>query len=139
MPRDCEGCHEDTHAGQFRSSEPLRGCADCHETTAFTLPDWDHAAMTTFPIDGRHQDVSCAGCHASVTLRNGASSVRYRLGYRECRDCHADPHATPEAPAPRDVSAETLGVCPMGGDSRAVTQASGGTPTLAELAEWVWP
>ncbi|MBK7773368.1 MAG: hypothetical protein IPI43_04405 [Sandaracinaceae bacterium] len=139
VPRDCEGCHEDTHAGQFRSSEPLRGCADCHETTAFTLPDWDHAAMTTFPIDGRHQDVSCAGCHASVTLRNGASSVRYRLGYRECRDCHADPHATPEAPAPRDVSAETLGVCPMGGDSGAVTQASGGTPTLAELAEWVWP
>ncbi|MCA9577586.1 MAG: hypothetical protein KC668_19250 [Myxococcales bacterium] len=96
VPRDCAGCHDDVHAGQFRSSEPLRECADCHVTSAFTLPDWDHAGMTGFALDGRHQAVACAGCHATETLRNGDHSVRYRLGYRACRDCHADPHAAPE-------------------------------------------
>jgi hypothetical protein len=26
-------------------------------------------------------------------LRSGAQAVRYRLGYRDCGDCHANPHA----------------------------------------------
>ena len=26
------------------------------------------------------------------TLRDGTSSVRWRLGYTKCKDCHANPH-----------------------------------------------
>jgi hypothetical protein len=38
-------------------------------------------------------DVRCVGCHRQERLRNGTKSVRYRLGYSECADCHANPHA----------------------------------------------
>jgi hypothetical protein len=91
IPRDCEGCHDDIHAGQFRTA-PARGCADCHDTTKYELPGFDHAARAGYALDGKHAAAKCAACHPKVELRNGASAVRYRLGYRECRDCHANPH-----------------------------------------------
>lgn len=147
VPRDCEGCHDDVHAGQFRTSEPLRGCADCHTTSAFALPDWDHAGMTGFVLDGRHRDVSCEGCHASVTLRNGSRSTRYRLGYRECRDCHADPHAAPERSTAaagglmpeRAAAHAALSPHPLATGPEALVQGAERARRLAELAEWVSP
>jgi hypothetical protein len=92
IPRECEGCHEDIHAGQFRASKPERGCADCHDTTSYKLPAFEHAAKTTYPLDGKHAGVACVKCHAPTELRNGETAVRYRLGYRKCKDCHANPH-----------------------------------------------
>ena len=91
-PRACAGCHADPHAGQFALGEPARTCSDCHETSQFAIPAYDHAARTGFVIDGRHTAVACAGCHPSVEVGD-ATVVRYRLGYRRCADCHADPHA----------------------------------------------
>lgn len=92
IPRTCEGCHEDVHAGQFRQSDPVRACTSCHTTERFTLPRFDHAASTGHALDGKHRPVACAGCHPREELAGGARAVRYRLGYRACRDCHADPH-----------------------------------------------
>jgi hypothetical protein len=40
-----------------------------------------------------HGELECAGCHRKERLRSGAQVVRYRLGYRDCADCHANPHA----------------------------------------------
>jgi hypothetical protein len=93
VPRDCEGCHEDTHRGQFRLSEPARGCADCHGTEAFQIPRFDHARSAGYPLEGAHEQVKCEQCHLKAELRNGEEAVRYRLGYRRCADCHKDPHA----------------------------------------------
>ena len=96
VPRDCEGCHEDVHAGQFRASDPVKPCTTCHTTERFLLPGFDHAAETTYPLDGKHRKVACAGCHPREELASGTTAVRYRLGYRACKACHADPHR--EAP-----------------------------------------
>lgn len=95
-PRECEGCHEDVHKGQFRLSEPVRSCKDCHTTTAFQIESFDHQARTGFALEGKHERVGCPKCHGSETLRNGEAVRRFRLGYDKCRDCHADPHR-PEA------------------------------------------
>lgn len=92
VPRTCEGCHEDVHAGQFRSSEPVRACTDCHATDRFALPRFDHATRTGYALDGKHRPVACARCHPREELAGGTRAVRYRLGYRTCRDCHANPH-----------------------------------------------
>ncbi|MCA9675057.1 MAG: hypothetical protein KC464_08485, partial [Myxococcales bacterium] len=92
IPRDCEGCHEDVHAGQFRTAEPKRACGDCHGNERFKPLDFDHAGKAGFVLDGGHARAKCEGCHAKTTLRNGAESTRYRLGYRACEDCHANPH-----------------------------------------------
>ena len=93
VPRECEGCHEDEHAGQFRTSEPLLACNACHDTSSFEILQWDHAARTGYALDGGHEGVDCAGCHPTTTLRDGSHATRWRLGYDECSDCHANPHS----------------------------------------------
>jgi len=92
IPRDCEGCHDDAHLGQFTGSQPVRTCVDCHDTSSYKLPKFDHAAKTGYPLEGKHVGVACVKCHAPAELRNGTTTVRYRLGYRACKDCHANPH-----------------------------------------------
>jgi hypothetical protein len=91
-PRACDGCHEDEHAGQLRVSEPIRRCEDCHVTASFAIAGFDHAAQTTYPLEGAHRQNACGACHPRTELANGATRVRYRLGYRACKDCHATPH-----------------------------------------------
>ena len=89
VPRACERCHADTHAGQFATA-PERTCTSCHTTESFRAP-FDHA-KTRFALGGAHATIACTRCHLSTTLRNGATAVRWRLGYAACGDCHANPH-----------------------------------------------
>ncbi len=92
-PRDCAGCHQDTHAGQFRLSEPKRECEVCHITDAFEIEAFAHEELADYPLEGAHAGLKCVGCHQKERLRSGVQVVRYRLGYRECADCHGNPHA----------------------------------------------
>lgn len=92
-PRECAGCHEDVHAGQFRLTEPNRECAVCHNTDAFEIESFDHDTLVGYPLEGAHATIECAACHKPEKLRNRTKAVRYRLGYRECADCHANPHS----------------------------------------------
>ena len=92
IARTCEGCHDDVHAGQFTQSKPVKDCKTCHQPTVFRIAAaFDHAT-TGFALDGKHAPVACANCHPQATLRDGSLSVRWRLGYRQCKDCHANPH-----------------------------------------------
>ena len=92
IPRDCEGCHDDIHAGQFRQTEPAKDCKSCHDTETFLIADkFDHT-RTRYPLEGKHKVLACAKCHMTETLRNGTQAVRWRLGYLQCKDCHANPH-----------------------------------------------
>jgi hypothetical protein len=97
-PRQCEGCHDDPHAGQFRLQAPIRACTECHDTRSFKLADFDHTKHTGYVLDGKHATVACEGCHRSETLRNGNKAVRYRLTYRACADCHKNPHTEEAKP-----------------------------------------
>jgi len=82
---DCEACHapQDPHLDQFQG----RGCRDCHDVEAFTIPDFDHDA-TRYTLDGAHARVSCDACHRSEPAEGGRSFIRYRPLGTECRDCH---------------------------------------------------
>lgn len=96
IPRTCEGCHDDIHAGQFAATQPVKACKSCHTATTFQIArTFDHR-NTSYPLDGKHQTLACASCHTATTLRNGSSTIRWRLGYHQCKDCHASPHR--EAP-----------------------------------------
>jgi hypothetical protein len=96
IPRDCEGCHDDIHAGQFTQTQPAKRCQTCHTAETFKIANnFDHT-KTRYPLDGKHLLVACGECHKPETLRSGATAVRYRLGYTQCKDCHANPHR--EAP-----------------------------------------
>jgi hypothetical protein len=92
IPRDCEGCHDDVHAGQFRQTQPAKPCQVCHDPASFRIAArFDHAT-TRYPLDGKHRALTCDRCHAAEALRSGATAVRWRLGYVRCKDCHANPH-----------------------------------------------
>lgn len=92
VPRDCQGCHDDVHMGQFRLTQPLRTCEECHDTTQFELPRFEHLRLTGYPLEGAHELLSCARCHPSEKLKSGETATRFRLPYSRCADCHADPH-----------------------------------------------
>ncbi|MFZ1866088.1 MAG: hypothetical protein WAU39_17840 [Polyangiales bacterium] len=92
-PRECSGCHTDVHAGQFRLTPPERECDACHVTVSFEIESFDHAELADYPLEGVHADLKCVACHRKERLRSGSKVIRYRLGYTECADCHANPHA----------------------------------------------
>ena len=93
IPRECEGCHTDTHASQFTKTQPAKRCTACHDTFAFAMAaKFDHKT-TRYPLDGKHVGLPCAECHKPTELRSGQTAVRWRLGYTACKDCHANPHS----------------------------------------------
>ena len=92
IPRTCEGCHDDIHAGQFAQTQPVKDCKTCHDEQAFRIArTFDHR-KTRYPLEGKHQQLACGQCHMRETLRNGTIAIRWRLGYTQCKDCHASPH-----------------------------------------------
>lgn len=92
VPRQCEGCHQDNHAGQFRLTSPTRSCEFCHTSGSFKIERFEHTIKASYELTGAHEKLECAKCHREEKLKGGAKAVRYRLGYRECKDCHANPH-----------------------------------------------
>jgi Cytochrome c7 and related cytochrome c len=92
VPRLCGGCHDDLHAGQFRTSNPVRECDACHTTKAFKIPSFAHTKLTGYALTGQHEKVKCAGCHESAKLASGLETVRWRIPFKSCIDCHASPH-----------------------------------------------
>ena len=92
VPRDCEGCHDDIHAAQFTQTQPAKRCTTCHATETFKIASTFDHTKTRYPLEGMHKNVACAKCHPAQTLRNGTTAVRWRLGYMQCKDCHANPH-----------------------------------------------
>lgn len=91
-PRACDGCHSDEHLGQFRLSEPVKACDACHDTRTFELQRFAHLEQTGYALTGKHASVRCSACHVPAELAGGQRTTLWRLQYRECRDCHKDPH-----------------------------------------------
>ena len=82
VPLTCQGCHEDTHRGQFEVS-----CDRCHDPDSLKASRFDHARDSAWPLDGAHARVACAECHRRET-RDGVEFVRYKPLPSACRDCH---------------------------------------------------
>jgi hypothetical protein len=82
-PADCATCHvlDDVHRGSFG-----RRCESCHGVADWKRTAFDHA-KTDFPLEGRHADVACAGCHTGLLFEE-------ELG-TDCLSCHRadDVHA----------------------------------------------
>ena len=77
-PGTCVDCHaeEDPHNGRYSSD-----CADCHNPVDWQAWQFDHDALTDFPLDGAHDTVACDACH-----RQPLQDMQ-QLG-SSCGDCH---------------------------------------------------
>jgi hypothetical protein len=92
VPRNCGGCHDDAHLGQFRLTSPVLECDKCHTTAAFKIPGFDHTAITGWALTGAHAPLECAKCHPMTNLIGRRATNRWRLPSHECKFCHANPH-----------------------------------------------
>lgn len=91
VPRDCGGCHDDAHLGQFRLTQPARECDKCHTTKAFKIPSFDHQGTTGWALTGAHAKQDCSKCHPMTKVKE-SQTIRWRLPEHECKLCHANPH-----------------------------------------------
>ena len=87
----CIGCHlpDSPHQEQFEETN----CDSCHETEIWEeAPAFDHDDAR-FALTGKHVDVSCESCHATVETPFGESFVQYvDLEFASCNSCHEDIH-----------------------------------------------
>jgi hypothetical protein len=84
-PVTCNGCHQDRHDGHFAKSGRT-DCARCHDPAAWRPARFDHDRETSFPLQGAHRSVPCAGCHLRMT--DGRATIRYSGIGKACSDCH---------------------------------------------------
>lgn len=101
----CASCHADVHVGQLAKAGSTE-CASCHTTEAFKPGKFDHDVQSTFPLEGRHEQVQCVRCHPSVDAK-GTLIARYKPVPAGCVTCHDDEHkgsfdaySPPSSPAP---------------------------------------
>jgi hypothetical protein len=89
-PSKCEECHEDAHGGQFAKLYPDRitQCADCHNASKWKPSLFDHDKQSSFPLEGEHRNVPCAGCHKLFKEMDGKQVLFYAPTLKQCSDCH---------------------------------------------------
>jgi len=103
LDRGCATCHEDIHRGALAGD-----CLECHDTRDWKpAPKFDHDS-SAYPLTGKHVSTKCDACHLSsrvVVSRTTAGDpvpVYRPLRFKECSDCHRDPHAGALGPTCRD-------------------------------------
>ncbi len=83
QPADCYYCHKNdydntTDPGHTAFGFP-QNCETCHTTINWDTPDFDHMAVSGFPLNGAHRTAQCLSCH----VNNQTTGLP-----RECYGCH---------------------------------------------------
>ena len=87
-PKECAGCHEDPHSGQFSARKDANGCASCHNVASWRPAEFDHDVRTRFALTGAHQKVACSGCHKPTRPDGGRIVLTYASTPSDCKACH---------------------------------------------------
>ncbi len=87
-PRQCAGCHDDIHAGQFASGSQAPDCGKCHRELKWKPSTFNHDTQSTYKLDGAHRNVRCALCHRTTREVAGKTVVFYKPTVRQCSGCH---------------------------------------------------
>ncbi len=91
LDQKCLSCHEDEHRGQMKGT-----CLSCHDMKAWKPANkFDHQAAR-FPLSGKHKDVKCEKCHATVVDNKFSDDKEFQkfagIDFSNCTDCHQDAH-----------------------------------------------
>ena len=87
LSTSCSTCHTDEHRGTLGED-----CARCHTLDAWKPASrFDHS-VSSYPLTGLHERVTCVQCHKPRT-ENAKVFVPYKnIPFAGCTDCHQDPH-----------------------------------------------
>lgn len=86
--KQCFGCHQDPHAGQFKARKDAADCSGCHDSARWKPSRFDHDKATRFSLQGAHHSVLCGDCHKLTRQVEGKSVLFYMPTPRECKACH---------------------------------------------------
>lgn len=86
--KQCLGCHQDPHAGQFATRKDAADCSGCHDSARWKPSRFDHDKATRFSLQGAHRNVPCGDCHKLTRQIDGKSVLFYMPTPRECKACH---------------------------------------------------
>jgi hypothetical protein len=87
-PKDCAGCHEDIHAGQFARKGKTQNCDVCHNSEKWKPSLFDHEKQTDYLLKGAHANVTCELCHKGYKEIEGKRVLFYKPTPRQCVSCH---------------------------------------------------
>ena len=76
-PTNCAGCHR-----KDLPHDDIGACSRCHTALSWTDNLFDHNKGTGFPIEGAHEEVSCAQCHTEPGVFGGLQTA--------CKSCHEE-------------------------------------------------
>ena len=85
LNKNCEICHSDIHAGQFKEGE-FSDCTHCHTFDNWKPDKFDHE-KTKFSLKGAHEKLRCISCHPIIEL-NTIKFIKYKLDDFKCSACH---------------------------------------------------
>jgi len=85
LGKNCEVCHIDVHAGQFKEGE-ISVCTRCHSYDDWKPDKFDHE-KTRFKLKGAHEKLKCNQCHRVIELAD-IKFIKYILEDFKCSDCH---------------------------------------------------
>lgn len=87
LQQKCTTCHDDYHQGTLSQS-----CLNCHTMNSFQkAPKFEHS-KTSFPLKGKHSEVSCIECHKVGTKNDKKFQFFSNVVHTNCTSCHKDPH-----------------------------------------------
>ncbi|MDQ7016465.1 MAG: cytochrome c3 family protein [Gammaproteobacteria bacterium] len=91
----CNSCHklDDVHKGRNGVK-----CQDCHTTKSWSGTDFNHDKDTKFPLNGKHSDLACEGCHKGGVFEEQLKAECYACHKtqdvhrgqqgKQCQECH---------------------------------------------------
>jgi nitrate/TMAO reductase-like tetraheme cytochrome c subunit len=86
LQKNCEVCHNDIHAAQFKAGE-FSDCTRCHTFKNWKPEKFDHE-KTKFSLKGAHVKLKCNKCHQVVAFVN-IKFIKYKLEDFKCSACHS--------------------------------------------------
>jgi hypothetical protein len=100
--KDCAGCHQDVHGGEFAARQTTGGkaidCAGCHVTVDWFAEKFNHETDSRFALRGGHEKVACKTCHIPRAQEN-ERLVHFKPLPTDCRSCHGNlPNGRPGDP-----------------------------------------
>ena len=88
---NCIDCHKNVHGTEITEKfMQNNNCLTCHSTESWSSIKFDHS-LTTFPLDGKHKEVSCGDCHYKEE-GTGNKVFRFLTTNSKCETCHKDIH-----------------------------------------------
>lgn len=88
----CNDCHIDIHEGYLDTKYyPDKTCTACHTPEGWTEVTFDHT-QTEFPLEGRHEIISCTACHQPDTISGQEIPVPFTGLNVTCVSCHENVH-----------------------------------------------